>query len=631
VCDEGQDFLLSAVIASLPGIIGRALSRFLTGIVGAIYNLVIWLVNNAANIVRLALRFTDVLVAAAGTAASTVTRAVVRGLRLLAGIALDLLSQLIGLDGVVRNIRCGLQRLGAWLRCQIQRLLRWLKGGRSGATASSGNVMVRRQGNMIQVQFGNSGDWRNLDNNLLMQCPQNLRTMIQQTRDQLLMPPSMSATSGSRPSTATLPSAPPAGSGQSGPGMAPSVRPPLPAMAPASTGTCPVTTPCGGGATLQDLADLLRMCNIGCAMRTGRGRAGTAQTGPGSCFKARTKSRDGNGITTKFIEQREVGNGVFTFPGARSELAQLIKKNPEQWKVLHTRLQKNEKDSVESKLLRHIAELGAQNAQPGGLVFLDLPEMGARGWARVLGIEPCPDFIETDGKLVTGTFKHTRGNFINLYVEGEPQPIGVTPGHWFRSADRNDWLPAGDLREGERLQGMDGKTPYVEGVSICPEAEPVYNIEVEGDHCYRVGEQGVLVHNTSAPCCRVDDGPGTPGPYASLENTDNPDIPVMASRMFDPRQKAKILAANEQRNGGQLRSDDPMDPAQMLVRPMSVSPTQFPKPPKPRDANNCLNEAQIDHIKPFVNGGSNSYCNARVISQELNNRKRHGKPASGPC
>jgi hypothetical protein len=26
----------------------------------------------------------------------------------------------------------------------------------------------------------------------------------------------------------------------------------------------------------------------------------------------------------------------------------------------------------------------------------------------------------------------------------------------------------------------------------------VYNIEVEGDHCYRVGEQGLLVHNASA-------------------------------------------------------------------------------------------------------------------------------------
>ena len=28
----------------------------------------------------------------------------------------------------------------------------------------------------------------------------------------------------------------------------------------------------------------------------------------------------------------------------------------------------------------------------------------------------------------------------------------------------------------------------------------MYNIEVDGDHVYRVGEQGLLVHNASAPC-----------------------------------------------------------------------------------------------------------------------------------
>jgi hypothetical protein len=32
-----------------------------------------------------------------------------------------------------------------------------------------------------------------------------------------------------------------------------------------------------------------------------------------------------------------------------------------------------------------------------------------------------------------------------------------------------------------------------------PEPEPVFNIEVDGDHVYRVGEQGLLVHNTSSP------------------------------------------------------------------------------------------------------------------------------------
>jgi hypothetical protein len=32
----------------------------------------------------------------------------------------------------------------------------------------------------------------------------------------------------------------------------------------------------------------------------------------------------------------------------------------------------------------------------------------------------------------------------------------------------------------------------------------VYNVEVAGDHCYRVGQQGLLVHNISPADCKRD-------------------------------------------------------------------------------------------------------------------------------
>ena len=41
----------------------------------------------------------------------------------------------------------------------------------------------------------------------------------------------------------------------------------------------------------------------------------------------------------------------------------------------------------------------------------------------------------------------------------------------------------------------------VENRSKREEPETVYNIEVEGDHVYRVGESGVLVHNASPGKC----------------------------------------------------------------------------------------------------------------------------------
>jgi hypothetical protein len=63
---------------------------------------------------------------------------------------------------------------------------------------------------------------------------------------------------------------------------------------------------------------------------------------------------------------------------------------------------------------------------------------------------------------------------------------------------RGDWVPAGRLRPGERLAGLKGPVRVL-SLTLRSEQEPVYNLEVEGEHCYRVGEQGVLVHNSSLP------------------------------------------------------------------------------------------------------------------------------------
>lgn len=54
-----------------------------------------------------------------------------------------------------------------------------------------------------------------------------------------------------------------------------------------------------------------------------------------------------------------------------------------------------------------------------------------------------------------------------------------------------------NFRSGERLLAADGSTPQVESFTPRPEPGPLYNIEAEGDRCFRVGDQGLLVHNMS--------------------------------------------------------------------------------------------------------------------------------------
>ena len=57
------------------------------------------------------------------------------------------------------------------------------------------------------------------------------------------------------------------------------------------------------------------------------------------------------------------------------------------------------------------------------------------------------------------------------------------------------WIPLAELEEGETLQASAGPA-IVLSVSLSRVSQPVYNIEVHGEHVYQVGELGVLVHNT---------------------------------------------------------------------------------------------------------------------------------------
>jgi len=164
---------------------------------------------------------------------------------------------------------------------------------------------------------------------------------------------------------------------------------------------------------------------------------------------------------------------------------------------IHLSLAKPCGGRVAIELLRSLDWIEDYGAHVGGSVFLDMPEMGVEGLAEVLAIEPCPPLEEGEGRLVTGTFKHTSGPVYDLKLESESKSIGVTATHPFWSVDREAWVSAIDLEIGETLKTLAGTT-VVENRSKREEPETVYNIEVEGDHVYRVGESGVLVHNASA-------------------------------------------------------------------------------------------------------------------------------------
>jgi hypothetical protein len=77
--------------------------------------------------------------------------------------------------------------------------------------------------------------------------------------------------------------------------------------------------------------------------------------------------------------------------------------------------------------------------------------------------------------------------------------IGTTAEHPFYAADKG-WVPAKELRLGDRVLLESGNWLPVDGVADSGRVETVYNLEVEGDHTYFVGDPGwgfaVWAHNT---------------------------------------------------------------------------------------------------------------------------------------
>ena len=132
----------------------------------------------------------------------------------------------------------------------------------------------------------------------------------------------------------------------------------------------------------------------------------------------------------------------------------------------------------------------------GSTIFVDLPEHGISADFTVREIRPCPTPMAGDGYLVTTKFIHENAEILDLRIEGSGEPIGTTASHPFWSEDRQQFVAAGELRIGENLLLADDTTRRVESITLRPIRETVYNIEVDGEHVFYVGNDGVLVHNS---------------------------------------------------------------------------------------------------------------------------------------
>lgn len=202
----------------------------------------------------------------------------------------------------------------------------------------------------------------------------------------------------------------------------------------------------------------------------------------------------------KNIEDLRVGDRLapVTNPGDDFDDSLGQKVEPETWRKLKLRARKDDGTDSQIELLRPLWWIEQESAEIGGRVYISVPECGIDGNAEVLAIESCPPIQTGDGPVVTGTFAHQSAEVLNVYVKGLDEPIGATANHPFWSDTLRDFVEAGELRPGERLYGVKGN-PRITKVLPRGPPEPVYNIEVFGEHVYQISSCGLLVHN-GGPC-----------------------------------------------------------------------------------------------------------------------------------
>jgi hypothetical protein len=182
-----------------------------------------------------------------------------------------------------------------------------------------------------------------------------------------------------------------------------------------------------------------------------------------------------------------------------AERAEFPEIQPAAWRLVTLEMPKPDGGRLDITLARPLEWLITHTVAPGATIDLDLPEMGAEGPAQVRSIGPCPTRDPKPDprcRLVTGLFRHTTADVRDVSVAGQSKPIGTTPAHPFWSEDRQAFIPAGQLCEGERLRTAHGAITQVTRIAPRPTSEPVYNLEVDVEHVYYVTADALLVHNS---------------------------------------------------------------------------------------------------------------------------------------
>lgn len=220
-------------------------------------------------------------------------------------------------------------------------------------------------------------------------------------------------------------------------------------------------------------------------------KAPNGSSSEANCFTAGTLVLAACGFLP--IEEIRLGDRVQT----PSEVVEETAIDPSAWREIALTIQQisdSPTRGCEVRLLRPDRWLASLEWNADGLTWIDLPEVGIRGWSRVDSVSACPPIAAGAGRVITGTYASEHTDVVEIRFVGEHEPLRATARHPIYSATRVRWVHAGQLESGEHLQTDTGE---VEIASVRPVEGRfrVYNLEVDVEHCFFVGSAAVLAHN----------------------------------------------------------------------------------------------------------------------------------------
>ena len=168
--------------------------------------------------------------------------------------------------------------------------------------------------------------------------------------------------------------------------------------------------------------------------------------------------------------------------------------DPETWRLIHLRLEKEDGTDLDIELLQPQSWLDEAGATAGSFIEFQVPELTSTSTAEVISVETCPELSDGPGRLVTVTYRHESAEIIDVTVEGG-ETIGTTANHPFWCVNTQCFVEADQLEVGQQLKTIDGTAVSITSITPRGPPESVFNVEVEFEHVYFVGDGGFLVHN----------------------------------------------------------------------------------------------------------------------------------------